>query len=168
MPSSQSGSRSITARGAWSTAWTCASRPGPFMASWAQRGRQVDDDQDAAGDGPAQLRPGRAPGPRGRRLASRGAGPHRLSGGGASALRLDDRRRGRAVRPLVPCRPLEPAAARSDSRPLRDPARGRSSAGCRTASGPTSPWPWRSPPIPTCSSSTTPRWAWIRSPAAIS
>ena len=33
-------------------------------------------------------------------LAARGARPHRLSGGGASALRLDDGRRGRAVRPL--------------------------------------------------------------------
>ena len=54
--------------------------------------------------------------------ASRGAGPHRLSGGRPSALRLDDRRRSGSVRPLVPCRPLESAAARPDSRPLRDPS----------------------------------------------
>ena len=47
------------------------------------------------------------------------------------------------------------------------PARA-SSAGCPTARGSTWPWPWRSPPIPTCSSSMTPRWAWTRSPAAIS
>ena len=101
-------------------------------------------------------------------LAARGARPHCLSGGGASALRLDDGRRGRAVWPLVP----SPTAGISDwsirfSNISRSPC-GRSSAGYRTASVLTSPWPWRSPPIPTCSFSTIPRWAWIRSPAAIS
>ena len=48
------------------------------------------------------------------------------------------------------------------------PATGEAAAGCRTASEPMSPWRWRSPPIPTCSSWTIPRWAWIPSPAAIS
>ena len=54
--SSQSGSRSTTVRGAWSTAWNCASRRGLSMASSGGTGPANDDHQDAAGDGPAQLR----------------------------------------------------------------------------------------------------------------
>ena len=123
MPSLQSGSRSITARTAWSN---CLDLRVPAGTVYGFLGAT----------GPASRRPSRCcwgwPSPAYGRvellghdvaeLASRGTGPHCLSGGRASALRLDDRRRSGSVRPLVPCRPLESAAARPDSRPLRDPS----------------------------------------------
>ena len=107
-------------------------------------------------------------GSRNRRPAARGSRTHRLPGGGASPVRLDDGRRGRAVRPLVPSRPLESAIAGADSRAFRDPLAVEAPPAVERPACQRCPGARRSPPIPTCSCSTIPRWASIRSPAATS
>ena len=132
MPSSQSGSRSITARGAWSTAWTCAVPAGTVYGFLGRNGAGKSTTIKML-LGMVQPNYGRVEllGHEIAALAARGAGPHRLSGGRASALRLDDGRRSRAVRRRVSCRPLESASCSTRFSTTSRFPRGRSFAGCR-------------------------------------